>query len=190
MKYELLKKEFGRYASWACWDSNDINILPDDHTPKKPQYMFVGLNASQAEDGRIWGNFHYRHRGGKDGNLRDAIMGTEFEGAYLTDILKYPNEPIAHRVRSHFKKHPDELKQHFDVFYKEITLLEDVDCMFVFGKDAQHFVEQFMKYMGNDVKMRRIKVIPLVHYSAPKMYKRGAYREHLLNVIEALQLGM
>ena len=50
MKYELLKKEFGRYASWACWDSNDINILPDDHTPKKPQYMFVGLNASQAEE--------------------------------------------------------------------------------------------------------------------------------------------
>lgn len=91
MKYELLKKEFGKYASWGYWDPEDISILPDEQSPKRPQFMFVGLNASQAEDGRVWGNFHCRHKGGKDGNLRDALIGTKCEGAYLTDILKYPN---------------------------------------------------------------------------------------------------
>ena len=42
--------------------------------------MFVGLNVSQAKDGRVWGNYLCRHRGGKDANLRDALIETEFEG--------------------------------------------------------------------------------------------------------------
>ena len=181
MDYQKLKEEFGGYASWGVWDSEDIGVLPNDRSMKKSKYMFVGLNASQAEDGRIWGNFHCRHRGGKDANLRDALTGTEYEGAYLTDILKYADQPLASKVRKHFKEYPDELQAHFDKFYREIDLLGDVETIFVFGSDALYYVlqcEDKLREMGVQ------HIIPLIHYSAPKMYKRGAYRDYFQKIIK------
>ena len=181
MDYLKLKNEFGRYGSWGVWDSKDISVLPDDVTPKKSKYVFVGLNASQEEDGRIWGNYHNRHRGGKDSNLRDALTGTKYEGAYLTDILKYADQPIAQKVREHFKEHPDELQVHFDNFYREIDLLEDVETIFVFGKDAMYYVSQCDRVL----KDKGVKnIILLIHFSAPKMYRKGSYREYFQNKIK------
>ena len=181
MDYQKLKEEFGRYASWGVWDPNDVDILPNDLTPKKSRYMFVGLNASQAEDERIWGNFHCRHRGGKDANLRDALTGTEYEGAYLTDILKYANQPLAYKVRKYFKKYPEELQAHFDKFFREIDLLGDVEIIFVFGKDALYYVLQ----CEDKIRAKGVQhIIPLIHYSAPKMYKKGAYRDYFQKIIK------
>ena len=180
MKYQALRKKYNGYASWGIWDPNDINITPsDDVNGKNPKYVFVGLNASKAKDGRIWGNFHFRHRGGHDGNLRSAIMGTKFEGAYLTDILKYPDEPIGAKVDAYFKEHPGELKKHFDMFSDELDLLGDVETIFVFGKIAQKYVDRFMK---ENPKYSEIRVVKLTHYSASSMYAKGAYRNYLKDV--------
>ena len=185
MNYQELKKEFGGYASWGIWDQRDIAILPTDESPKKSKYMFVGLNGSQAEDGRVWGNFHCRHRGGKDANLRDALTGTEYEGAYLTDILKYADQPLAHKVRKYFKDHPSELQTHFDKFYKEIELLEDVETIFVFGKDALYYVLKCEKTIRDKgVQL----IIPLIHYSAPMMYKKGKYKDYFRKRIKEVGL--
>ena len=181
MNYDQLKKEFGNWASWAWWDPDDINTPPDDQTKKNPKYVFVGLNASQAKDGKPWGNFHCKHRGGKDHNLRDALMGTKFEGAYLTDILKHPDEPKSQDVDRHFKNNPQELTTHFDRFKKEIELLEEVEMVYVFG----YLANKYVKYGEIDdwLKSKGIGIIPLTHYSAPSMYKSGAFREYIQDTI-------
>ena len=198
-RYETMKKEFGTISSWAVWapvvDSpksgvGDLSVFESSDLLDvlNPNYVFVGLNCSSTHipkpgspSVRIWGNFHCRHRGGKDANLRDALTGTEYEGAYLTDILKYADQPLASKVRKHFKEYPDELQAHFDKFYREIDLLGDVETIFVFGSDALYYVlqcEDKLREMGVQ------HIIPLIHYSAPKMYKRGAYRDYFQKIIK------
>ena len=170
MNYKVLKEKYGAWASWAWWDDTDINILPDDNTFKNPDYVFVGLNASGNGTDRMWGNFHWRHQGGKDGALRDALMGTKYQGAYMTDIIKWLGEPVSTKVKTYLKSNPDILDNSYNCFLEEIKLLGNVKKIFVFGTIAQEYVERIRE------KLQGIEIVPIVHYSAPKMY--GKYKEY------------
>ena len=175
MKYDTLKKKFGEFASWAYWDPTDIEVLPDDKTPKNYQYVFVGLNASKANDHRIWGNYHKKHRGGSDWKLQEALMGTKYEGSYLTDIIKWPDEAKSSVIKKALKNNPKEIKKHLDMFLKELELLEDVKVIIVFGNDAYYYVEM----LRSQIEKKGIQIRKITHYSAPKMRKHGAYKDYI-----------
>jgi len=88
--YEEVKQKYGKYASWAIWDIP----LEDYQTVSekiKPNIVMVSLNAP----GRIkedFKNFHHGNGRGPDYKLRYTFEGTEFEGAYMTDIIKFNTE--------------------------------------------------------------------------------------------------
>ena len=112
--FEILKKKYGRVASWAIWsasqssDTSDISMfegdsLVDSIKIMNTRFVFVGLNISGPIDVcRPFGNFH----GGKrDFMLRDAIKDTVLEGAYMTDIIKlHPDKNHAPQAQEAFKK--------------------------------------------------------------------------------------
>ncbi len=177
--YRKLKDEFGLYASWGIWDNMDINVCPtdDDFSKFNNKYMFVGLNASRALDGRIWGNFHCKHRGGRDKNIMLALQGTEYEGSYMTDILKDYAEPNGTKARKYFEEHPEEQEPHFHKFLREVELLGKVNTIFVFGGDAFYFVKKIAD------RLEGINLVQLTHYSSPTMYRKGAYTEYFKEIV-------
>jgi len=103
-KYLLqLKKEFGKYGSWALWnkDGGIEEIIEKDNFQSliKPNIIFMGLNASydlrKADD---WINYHFiknkKNSSWKKEHCRklaEVLSEPEFScfnGAYMTDVIK------------------------------------------------------------------------------------------------------
>ena len=101
--YKELKDKYGAVASWALWspagttkksNTADLSIFddPDLLVKLNPKYVFVALNAANHPNPQslpAWSCFHSSYRYQNDYKLRTATQGTRFEGAYITDIIKY-----------------------------------------------------------------------------------------------------
>ena len=91
-QYDELKAQFGRWGSWAVWNTADYGDLccierriPRLHTG----YVFVGLNPSRSLSGEApWRNYHYPHRGGKEHLFSKPLSTPKYAGYYMTDIVK------------------------------------------------------------------------------------------------------
>lgn len=135
--YETLKKCFGTVASWAVWappgdtvksNTGDMSIFDDEDKlldQLNAQYVFVGLNASEVENGNTspWSCFHSLHPRQNDFKLRFALLGEKYWGSYITDFIKGYPKTNSQEVVKDMKNNPDLLKKHKDVFLEEISLL-------------------------------------------------------------------
>ena len=55
---EKIKKEFGKFSSWAIWDSQNeknTSVIEENLQLLHSNFIFLGLNISKEID--IWGNF-------------------------------------------------------------------------------------------------------------------------------------
>lgn len=99
IKYALLRKKYGQWASWAIWNPADItDLAPVITYPAQYNYtngqaasyrndlVIVGLNAVKSIS--PWQNFHCRYRGCRDTYLRAAFNKPCTGGAYVTDFVK------------------------------------------------------------------------------------------------------
>ncbi len=91
-KYEICKKEFGHYSSWAIWNNDpekfyETSIISESIDLLHSNFVIVGFNASRILDGE-WKNFHMLHQGGRDKWLADLFNKPPYQGAYMTDLLK------------------------------------------------------------------------------------------------------
>jgi len=107
--FELIKKEYGKVASWAVWEDEgdkptsnmgvsilDLNKNPQLLEALNNKIIMVGLNFSISTKG--YPAFHNFHSVGLDNEhittirntakIRYAFKDTRYWGAYMTDIIK------------------------------------------------------------------------------------------------------
>jgi hypothetical protein len=137
-------------ASFAIWNKDkpaDSSEVERSVGKLKGQYVFVALNFGGTQNlpkdpeklkELDWKNFHYTfHSNGGDSRIRRVLEGSEFEGAYITDIVKNYATPNAGYVNwiDYVKQHPE----HIEWFIEEINLLSaDNIKMYLFGKDVEN----------------------------------------------------
>jgi len=99
--FDHIKEKHGLYASWAVWaksdgtpksNMGDLTVLDPDRNQAllgmlRSDVVMVGLNLARDRPPRL-GNFHDTKAAGQDYEIRFALTGTPFYGAYMTDIIK------------------------------------------------------------------------------------------------------
>jgi hypothetical protein len=148
-------------ASWAVWDRENpenTRVIEQNLDRLKGQYVFVGLNFGGdnhhlEED---WKNFHSASAGDK--RLRELFTGMEYEGAYMTDIIK--NEAtnnageIMEKIKSGALKRP--VEKHIEYFIEEISLFNTENIkMFLFGRDTERVFRDYL--MVNEKFLKQLK---------------------------------
>jgi len=184
--FEQIERKHGQYASWAVWaepgirpksNVGDITILDPDKNEYlletlKTNVVMAGLNISRPLT-IPFKNFHDDSPFATDYKIRYAFRGTEYYGAYMTDVLKdYVNAKSAN-VRAELKKNPDVLRPHLKIFREELTDLgANRPVIITFGRDA----EQLLRGTLNIKEYSEI--IRVTHYSV--RISKEKYREEVL----------
>jgi hypothetical protein len=81
-RFESLKKAWGRWSTWALWDSDDItdtDIIEKNVKALNPNVVFIDLNASRDISDGYWRNFHLDYKACR--NLRDMLNEPSWRGA-------------------------------------------------------------------------------------------------------------
>lgn len=162
MNYNKVKSRYGRYASWAIWNPNDVSdtsIIEKHISDLNPNIVMIGLNVSGSID-RDWRNFHSNHRGSSDRKLMKVFNNSVYRGAYMTDFIKDVITPKSILVRKYLKK--PLINKYIDEFESELECIETNNpLIIVFGADKNEFTKVFKEIFE---KKYIVKNIP--HYSS------------------------
>jgi hypothetical protein len=118
--FEELEKKYAQHASWAIWDSNDLedtNVIRQNLADLKTSVVMVALNISRALSGQ-WRNFHSRDHARK---LMYAFNQSPYRGAYMTDLIKAYVEPRSARLQTQLSDGHVGLSPHLETFHKEMN---------------------------------------------------------------------
>lgn len=186
--YDELKKSFGHVSSWAIWslpaeraksNTGNMSVFKDENALiniLNPNYVFVGLNASEVENKNIepWSCFHSTSPRQNDYKLRYALMNTEYWGSYITDIIKEFPKTASGEVAKYIKKNPLVLEKNQKKFLDEISLLGKKPVLVAMGKQPFKYIKSF-EALG-------YKVLQIPHYSYTE-YNKENYREVVLSIL-------
>jgi len=196
--YNEIKEKYGKDASWAIWNDplapyEDPFTLGDYQKVEgklKPNYVLVGFNPS----GNIYDDFSNFHNLKDDprnlhinairnaNKLKYAFINTEYEGAYMTDIIKLAaiKEDIelanSAAVKKYIKEHPEVEVESIRMFKEELEFIGSKNPFIIaLGGDAY------------DVLMRgdfTCKICKVTHYSHRVPSSREEYKELVWKEIE------
>ena len=130
---KLVEDVYGKpinFASWGNWRTPDSKVTSNLEFSNEllqglqPNIVFCGLNVSTDVEPGNWNNFHKKDDSGNS-NLRDSIIGTRLQGAYLTDLIKFYPETAGEKVKNHFKNNKGELERHAEWFVEEMIQLKE-----------------------------------------------------------------
>jgi hypothetical protein len=170
--FEEIKEKYGHFASWAVWadedekpksNIGDLSIFDLSKNPNlleilKPNIIMVGLNFSRPIENLKFVNFHDSRPQGQDYKIRYAFRGTEFYGAYMTDIIKDFEEKISGNVLTYLKQNPDFEKKNIQFFEQEINDLRCEDPFIIaFGNIT---FDLLSKHLGHKYRIKKV-----MHYS-------------------------
>ena len=192
--YKELKDKYGAVASWALWspagitkksNTADLSIFDDSHLLDKlnAKYVFVALNAANHPNPQIfpaWSCFHSNYRYQNDYKLRTATKGTRFEGAYITDVIKYYVETDSTKVKSAIRKDPTIITNNLIYLQEELNLL----------KSSNNGINPILIALGNDVYDLLNKYIAgctikkVKHYAG--YFSDDWYKQHFENELETI----
>lgn len=195
------KVELDKYGSWAVYkDVNNAKELSDDEKNKgnfpklsdeelsekiKPQYMLVGLSVSKRGtlNDSSWENFHDIRTGSNDNRMKKMISDNESCGGYITDIIKFPDDPddtnkenkssnhiysrIINSCKNYEKNSYDcrTLKFSIEAFQYELKTIKPKKIIF-FGRDAFNlFKKGLKKELLNVPDSNNVKVKEIAHFS-------------------------
>jgi hypothetical protein len=199
-KFNLIKKKWSKFSSWAVWAKagekpksyiGDISIFDIDINPGildilKPNIIMVGLNPSKRKNiidditERDWGNFHDPNQYSQDYKIRYAFERTDYEGAYMTDILKGHFETKAEKVNSDIKKDTQLLKTNISLFYEELVDIGATNpLIIVFGDAAYNYM------IKENINKKYSRLIKIDHYS--DHHKNKSKEEYRKNVLKTLE---
>jgi hypothetical protein len=185
-RYELIRQKHGKHASWAIWatqaqkaksNMGDITIFNNESIiPQlRPNLLMVGLNLSRATPEEPFRNFHDSSPRAQDYKIRHAFIGTEFYGAYMTDIIKGLVEVDSKNVIKHLKNNPDSLETSLKTFREEIADLGvTASTILAFGAIAHKVL------FRNLLPSEYTRLIKLTHYShqiSKEIYKATVLEE-------------
>jgi len=185
-KFDLIKSKYGHYASWAIWDEagsmpksnvGNLQVLDPDKNDSllsqlNSNVVMVGLNIS----GKIsvpLGNFHAKTSSAQDYKIRYAFQGTQFWGAYMTDIIKDFEEKVSGKMMKYMKENPSFLTENIQIFLEELNDLEAKDPVLIaFGVDTFNLLKSSL---GNRFNIKKV-----THYS--HFISKEQYRDEVLNL--------
>jgi hypothetical protein len=168
-RYELIRQKHGKHASWAIWatpaqkaksNMGDITIFNNESIiPQlRPNLLMVGLNLSRATPEEPFRNFHDSSPRAQDYKIRHAFIGTEFYGAYMTDIIKDFEEKISGNVLQYLRSNKDFELQNVQLFEQEISDLKCSDPLIIaFGNITFDIMN---KHFGQKFRIKKV-----MHYS-------------------------
>lgn len=178
-QYELIKKEYGSKASWAIWAAEgstpksnigDLGIFDraDIYKLLNPNFVFVGLNPSEHNiKTRVepWRNFHSTDTiRQNDFKLRHALCGTQFWGAYITD-LNVIKEKDSNKVTISEKD--------VESFIKEISLLDSKPTLIALGDKVYRALNKNL--------LGKYRIIKIKHFAC--YISKEKYREEVLQAL-------
>lgn len=162
-------------ASWAVWDKtgvkpksniSNMDVLDLEKNPSllnvlRTDVIMVALNFSRdVEEHKPFLNFHDSNPYGQDFKIRYAFEGTEFYGAYMTDIIKGFPELSSKKVLKYLKDNPSEVHSQIDHFLNELKFIGAKNpVILAFGKDTYEILKKNLQ--SKDYS----KLIALTHYS-------------------------
>jgi len=159
-----------RIASWAIWDSTNLRntkFIEEDKFIQKlnPNIVFVALNFAGIDDDHkndstwdSWQNFHSERR--MDKRIYDAFSATKYEGAYMTDIIKFSATNNARTLWNKIKTGQIDMEFQLKMFIEEINALgSDSIELYLMGNDPfKIYTKYFMdrpefKDAGKKIKL-------------------------------------
>lgn len=175
-------------TSWAVWGSDvgDMSVFDDVESvvPRlRRDVVLIGVNPGAQKDQRAPQAFQNFHLTSNDAKLRNAVVGTDLEGALLTDLVKdfataHASELLA-EVRAGRIRLDEKVTEGFRAEQEALGLNEDTLYVPV-GKAARLLWDElvrkgaipesqkvFHKLYGGGPKLERepIAVENLPHYS-------------------------
>ena len=187
-QYELIKKQHGKYASWAVWakgsdkpksNMGDMAIFDDNLVLPllKTNVLMIGLNLSRFTISEPFRNFHDPSPSAQDYKIRFAFRDTEHYGAYMTDIIKGVVEVDSKNIPKHLKENPGVLVDSLKIFRQELRDLGSVSPLILaFGRIAYDIIKENLSLAEYG------KLIRLTHYS--HQISKEKYRETVLAEIK------
>ena len=152
----------------------------DDLLPLlRTNVIMVGLNFSRpVNDPQPFRNFHDPSPWANDFKIRHAFLGTEFYGAYMTDVIKLFEEVNSKVVLQHLRKNPNLIEENLKILREEIADLgTNRPTILAFGKDTHSILKSRMD------KSEYTLLIKLTHYS--HQIAKDDYRDEVLAQIKS-----
>jgi hypothetical protein len=116
-------------ASWALWNQSngdDTEIIEKSISKLNPNIIFLGLNFAgdkliiNRPDWTPWKNFHFAGSRA-DMRAKKILTGTQYEGAYMTDIVKYVPTRTAAELLKKIDNGEVRMEEHIKIFIEEIN---------------------------------------------------------------------
>jgi hypothetical protein len=183
IKFELIKKKYGHYASWAIWANEgekpkdnvgnlsvfDIKNNVELFHQLNPNIILVGLNISRRIEIPL-ANFHDARSQAMDFKIRYALRDSPLWGAYMTDIIKDFEQKASGKMMAYLRTDKPFEEENVKVFREEINDLGiDNPTIIAFGRDAYSVLTRNFK--------NECKIFEIPHYS--NYSSRERYRKEL-----------
>ncbi len=177
-------RDYKSVSSWLLWDDDNPKGLSwtKEELDINDKYVFVALNASFKTPDE-WGSFHSGRRGDK--NIYFVFKGTDYEGSYITDLIKYKDSNGCSDVfedsdsKTVFQTVMDNheiYNRNISIFEKEMESINNKSTVLAFGND----VYMMLKFNPNINK--KYKIIKLPHFSSRMGYKK--YRKEVNKILK------
>ncbi|MBN8575200.1 MAG: hypothetical protein J0M05_14900 [Candidatus Kapabacteria bacterium] len=192
--FETIKQKYGDVASWAVWEDvgakpksnmGHLNIFDLQKNPTllevlKNNIVMIGLNFSRPVlPTEPFKNFHDLNPRANDFKIRYAFRGTEFYGAYMTDVIKNLEMKDSHDVKTYLKKNPDLVQENILMLRKELSDLHaNKPILLAFGVDTYNLLNNNLR------KDEYSKLIRLTHYS--HQISKENYKEEVIGQIQIM----
>ncbi len=190
-QFELIRSRHGKYGSWAVWQSQtgkkpksgmgEIGMFSRHRWEElfpllRPNVLMVGLNFSRTiSDPQPFSNFHDPSPRANDFKIRHAFVGTEFYGAYMTDVIKLFEEVDSKKVIGYLRTNPDLIEENIRIFRQEISDLGAIHpIILAFGKDAHALLKSALQ---PDEYGHLIKVTHYSHHIGRESYRCEVLRQ-------------
>ena len=180
-KFDLIKKKYGHYSSWAVWaeegikpkdNIGDISILDPDINPSllkiiNPNIIIIGLNIS----GRIkkpFANFHSPSPRAMDFKMRYAFKNTPLWGGYMTDVIKDFEQKVSGKVTTYLSSNKKFEKDNINIFREELQDLNTNNPKLISCGDA---VNRILERNFKD-EFQIFKIPHYSHFISKENYKK------------------
>ena len=190
-RFLKIRDRFGHFASWALWaeegdrpkeNIDDLTILNPDQNPAlletlHGESIFLGLNISRRVE-RPFGNFHDPRPMATDFKIRSALKGTNYWGAYMTDIIKDFEEKTSGRMMSFLRANKEFEEENIQKLREEIEILGFTNPLLItFGRDAESIVRRNLS--------GEFEIIGVPHYA--NYVSKEEYRLQVLSLLSERQ---
>lgn len=188
-RLDLIRRKHGAYASWAVWvppsdapksNMGNLDILDERLNPAlfetlKPSVVMVGLNvAERSLSGEPFRNFHDPSPIANDFKIRFAFAGTEFWGAYMTDVIKGFPQTNSGRLLDHLKAHPEVISRNLDALGAELADLgHPKPVILAFGSAVYALLQ---RHLGSDQYSLLVSLIHYSHRISKEDYREAVHR--------------